>query len=43
MQVIHACPAEFTEALMISDQFFFNKITNKNIELALSMEKKILL
>lgn len=43
MQVIHACPAEFIEALMISERFFFNKITNKNLELALPMKKKILL
>lgn len=31
MQVFHVCAAEFTEASMISELFFFNKITNKNI------------
>lgn len=41
MQAFHACAAEFTEAMMISELFFFNKITNKNIRLALPMKKKI--
>lgn len=41
MQVFHLCAAEFTEASMIPGLFFFNKIMNKNIELALPMKNKI--
>lgn len=41
MQAFRACAAEFTTALMISELFFFHKITNKNMELALPMKKKI--
>lgn len=41
MQVFRVCAAEFTEASMISELLFFNKITNKNIKLALPMKNKI--
>lgn len=41
MQAFRARAAEFTEALMISELFFFNKIMNKPIKLALPMKKKI--
>lgn len=41
LQAFHACAAEFTEALMTAELFSFDKIKNKNIELALPSKKKI--
>lgn len=37
---MQVCAAKFTEASMISGLFFFNKTTNKNIELALPTKSK---